>query len=171
MSDSVPTCSFCSATVKPNVVFFGEDLPETYFQHAQDFPRADLLMIMGTSLQIEPFASLVNTVKSNVPRLLLNRYAVGPFERKPLRRGDYMELGDLVDSVRRLAEILGWHAEIQDLMNSHENGTLPMLISTSPSSTGVLVPSCSSEESDSSETESKSTEPSVLSNHRPLQAL
>ncbi|KAL7871140.1 hypothetical protein SRHO_G00086370 [Serrasalmus rhombeus] len=172
MSDSVPTCSFCSATVKPNVVFFGEDLPETYFQHAQDFPRADLLMIMGTSLQIEPFASLVNTVKSNVPRLLLNRYAVGPFERKPLRRGDYMELGDLVDSVRRLAEILGWHAEIQDLMNSHENGTLPMLISTSPSSTGVIVPSCSSgEESDSSETESKSTEPSVLSNHRPLQAL
>ncbi|XP_036440878.1 NAD-dependent protein deacetylase sirtuin-3 isoform X1 [Colossoma macropomum] len=172
MSDSVPTCSFCSATVKPNVVFFGEDLPEKYFQHAQDFPRADLLMIMGTSLQIEPFASLVSTVKSNVPRLLLNRHAVGPFERKPLRRGDYMELGDLVDSVTRLAEILGWHTEIQDLMNSHENGTLPMLISTSPSSTGAIVPSCSSgEESDSSETESKSTESSILSNHRPLQAL
>ncbi|KAI4901632.1 hypothetical protein NFI96_012803 [Prochilodus magdalenae] len=182
MSDTVPTCSFCSATVKPNVVFFGEDLPEKYFLHAQDFPRADLLMIMGTSLQIEPFASLVNTVKSNVLRLLLNRHAVGPFERKPLRRGDYMELGDLVNSVRRLADILGWHTEIQDLMNSNENGvwcfvsftlkhTLPMPLGTSPSSSAVTVPLCSSgEESDSSETDSKSTESSVQSNHRPLQA-
>ena len=52
MCGSVPTCSFCQATVKPNVVFFGEDLPENYFQHTTDFPKADLLMIMGTSLQV-----------------------------------------------------------------------------------------------------------------------
>uniref|UniRef100_A0AAY5EMA1 Deacetylase sirtuin-type domain-containing protein n=1 Tax=Electrophorus electricus TaxID=8005 RepID=A0AAY5EMA1_ELEEL len=136
MSDGVPTCSFCSATVKPNVVFFGEDLPEKYFQHARDFPRADLLMIMGTSLQIEPFASLVNTVRSTVPRLLLNRHAVGPFERKPLRRRDYMELGDLVDSVSRLARILGWHAEIQDLLNKPD-GRNP--VTSVPSIYGRLV--------------------------------
>ncbi|XP_072550666.1 NAD-dependent protein deacetylase sirtuin-3 isoform X2 [Salminus brasiliensis] len=172
MSDDVPKCSFCSATVKPNVVFFGEDLPEKYFQHTQDFPKADLLMIMGTSLQIEPFASLVNTVKSTVPRLLLNRRAVGPFERKPLRRRDYVELGDLLHSVGKLAGILGWHTEIEDLMNSHENGTLPMLISSSPSSSGAIDPSCSSgEDSDSSEADSKSTESSILSNHRPLQSV
>lgn len=52
MSDNVPTCTFCSATVKPNVVFFGEDLPEKYFQHETDFPKADLLIIMGTSLKV-----------------------------------------------------------------------------------------------------------------------
>lgn len=63
----------------------------------------------------------MNMVKPRVLRLLLNRHAVGPFERKPLRRGDYVELGDLVDLVTRLAEVLGWHAEIQHLMNSSEN--------------------------------------------------
>ncbi|XP_053478867.1 NAD-dependent protein deacetylase sirtuin-3 [Ictalurus furcatus] len=163
MSDSVPTCTFCSATVKPNVVFFGEDLPEKYFQNETDFPKADLLIIMGTSLKIEPFASLVNTVKSRVLRLLLNRHAVGPFERKPLRRGDYVELGDLVDLVRRLAEILDWHAEIQHLMNSDGNGDLqaiPMVISAPHSESGQQHRACSSsnsEESDSSETDSKST--------------
>lgn len=52
MSDKVPVCSFCAATVKPDVVFFGEDLPQTYFLHTKDFPRADLLIIMGTSLQV-----------------------------------------------------------------------------------------------------------------------
>lgn len=144
MNGNVPICTFCAGAVKPNVVFFGEDLPEKYFQHAEDFPKADLLMIMGTSLKIEPFASLINTVKSTVPRLLLNRDAVGPFERRPLRRGDYMELGDLSDSVRKLAEILGWHTEIQDLMNSHESGVCSC---TDPSSS-------SGENSDSSETDS-----------------
>lgn len=71
-------------------------------------------------LQIEPFASLVNTVRSTVPRLLLNRHAVGPFERVPLRRGDHMELGDLEVTVRRLAEMLGWNSEIEELMSAHE---------------------------------------------------
>lgn len=52
MSDKVPLCSFCAATVKPDVVFFGEDLPEKYFLHTKDFPKADLLIIMGTSLQV-----------------------------------------------------------------------------------------------------------------------
>uniref|UniRef100_A0A8C7ZI12 Si:dkey-103i16.6 n=1 Tax=Oryzias sinensis TaxID=183150 RepID=A0A8C7ZI12_9TELE len=52
------------------VVFFGEDLPRKYFLHRKDFPKADLLIIMGTSLKIEPFASLVNSVRSTVPRLL-----------------------------------------------------------------------------------------------------
>lgn len=71
-------------------------------------------------LQIEPFASLVNTVRSTVPRLLLNRHAVGPFERVPLRRGDHMELGDLVATVRRFAEMLGWDSEIEELMSTQE---------------------------------------------------
>ncbi|KAJ3595871.1 hypothetical protein NHX12_002283, partial [Muraenolepis orangiensis] len=114
MSGKVPTCSFCAGAVKPDVVFFGEHLPQKYFS----IPKADLLIIMGTSLQIEPFASLVNTVRSSVPRLLLNRHAVGPFTRSPLRRTDHVELGDLVDSVQRFAQILGWSAEIQDLMKS-----------------------------------------------------
>ncbi|XP_073785257.1 uncharacterized protein isoform X2 [Danio rerio] len=51
MNGSVPICTFCAGAVKPNVVFFGEDLPEKYFQHAEDFPKADLLIIMGTSLK------------------------------------------------------------------------------------------------------------------------
>jgi NAD-dependent deacetylase sirtuin 3 len=52
MSDKVPVCTFCQATVKPDIVFFGEDLPEKYFLHSKDFPKADLLIIMGTSLQV-----------------------------------------------------------------------------------------------------------------------
>ncbi|XP_063733256.1 NAD-dependent protein deacetylase sirtuin-3 isoform X1 [Eleginops maclovinus] len=130
MNDKVPLCTFCAATVKPDVVFFGEDLPQKYFLNTQDFPKADLLIIMGTSLQIEPFASLVNTVRSTVPRLLLNRHAVGPFQKVPLRRADHMELGDLEETVRRFAEMLGWNDDIEELMRSQETLILPTLMSS-----------------------------------------
>ncbi|XP_026220920.1 SIRT1 domain-containing protein [Anabas testudineus] len=188
MNDNVPICTFCAATVKPDVVFFGEDLPQKYFLHTKDFPKADLLIIMGTSLQIEPFASLVNTVRSTVPRLLLNRHAVGPFEKVPLRRGDHMELGDLENTVRRFAEMLGWSSEIEELMKSQETGSISTLISGPPSdstrktsqSTGASELQCrmetsrsrpgaqraassGSEETDS-ETDSKSSASSTKSN-------
>lgn len=37
-----------------------------------------------------------------------------------------MELGDLADSVRRFAEVLGWNGEIEELMKTQE-----MLVSSS----------------------------------------
>lgn len=55
MSGKIPVCTFCTATVKPDVVFFGEDLPQKFFLHTEDFPKADLLIIMGTSLQVKGF--------------------------------------------------------------------------------------------------------------------
>ena len=84
-----------------------------------------------TLFQIEPFASLVNTVRSTVPRLLLNRHAVGPFEKVPLRRRDHLELGDLEDTVRRFAEMLGWNNEIKELMMSQER-VVRSILSTRP---------------------------------------
>lgn len=72
------------------------------------------------SVQIEPCASLVNTVRAAVPRLLLNRHAVGPFQKTPLRRGDHVELGDLEVTVRRFAELLGWSSDIEELMRTQE---------------------------------------------------
>ena len=40
--------------VKPGIVFFGEQLPERFFRCARDdLPRADLLLVMGTSLAVQ----------------------------------------------------------------------------------------------------------------------
>ena len=56
-------------------------LPERFFRlAAEDFPECDLLIVTGTSLKVQPFASLVGRVGSNVPRLLVNRERVGESE-------------------------------------------------------------------------------------------
>ncbi|XP_041523220.1 NAD-dependent protein deacetylase sirtuin-3, mitochondrial isoform X1 [Microtus oregoni] len=122
MADRVPHCSVCTGVVKPDIVFFGESLPARFLLHVADFPMADLLLILGTSLEVEPFASLSEAVQKSVPRLLINRDLVGPFAWSP-RSKDVAQLGDVVESVERLVDLLGWTQELQDLIQ-RETGKL-----------------------------------------------
>ncbi|CAJ1050084.1 NAD-dependent protein deacetylase sirtuin-3%2C mitochondrial [Xyrichtys novacula] len=115
MSGTVPRCPTCTGVVKPDIVFFGEELPRHFFKYLTDFPLADLLIVMGTSLEVEPFASLAGAVRSAVPRLLINRDLVGPFawRRRPQ---DVVQLGDVVSGVQALVNALGWSQELDALM-------------------------------------------------------
>uniref|UniRef100_A0A1I7XAE0 Deacetylase sirtuin-type domain-containing protein n=1 Tax=Heterorhabditis bacteriophora TaxID=37862 RepID=A0A1I7XAE0_HETBA len=62
----IPKCEKCDGVVKPDIVFFGENLPKRFFQCAiSDFPKCDLLIIMGTSLIVQPFAGIVHEVLGN----------------------------------------------------------------------------------------------------------
>uniref|UniRef100_A0A8D2ZKH6 Deacetylase sirtuin-type domain-containing protein n=1 Tax=Scophthalmus maximus TaxID=52904 RepID=A0A8D2ZKH6_SCOMX len=52
MSGTVPQCPTCHGVVKPDIVFFGEELPPRFFKYLTDFPLADLLIVIGTSLEV-----------------------------------------------------------------------------------------------------------------------
>lgn len=66
------------ALVKPGIVFFGEQLPVRFHElSATDFPKAELLIVVGTSLVVQPFASLVCQVRRGVPRALVNMERAG----------------------------------------------------------------------------------------------
>lgn len=120
--DSVPTCDRCNGTVKPDIVFFGEDLPQQFYAlPEQDFDECDLLIVMGTSLEVQPFASLVGRPASSCVRLLINRDAVGRSSHfnflcgsDSLRYGragnkrDVAWLGDCDDGVQKLADAIGF---------------------------------------------------------------
>ena len=117
--------------VKPDIVFFGEDLPAAFFERAaEDFPRCDLLVVMGTSLVVQPFASLVGRVREDCPRLLINRERVGEMDLRSafmggagdpgfrFDRGNYRDalfLGDCDEGVERLADLLGWGEDLTKL--------------------------------------------------------
>lgn len=125
-------CAECGALLKPDIVFFGEALPSRFFQlMRKDFPQCDLLLVMGTSLVVNPFASLIGNVKETVPRVLINRERVGE-ARHPLlaqidkrafnfdtKEGGYRDVfhkGDCDAGCRRLAELLGWGADLDKLI-------------------------------------------------------
>lgn len=58
-SKGVPRCA-CGGIVKPDVVLYGESLPEDAWRGAlREISRADLLIVAGTSLAVYPASSLI----------------------------------------------------------------------------------------------------------------
>ncbi|KAL4874158.1 hypothetical protein BDV12DRAFT_159209 [Aspergillus spectabilis] len=108
----VPYCAECKGLVKPDIVFFGEALPESFFQNRTLPEEADLCIVMGTSLSVQPFASLPSFVADGVPRVLINREHVGGLGSRP---DDVLILGDCDDGVRKFARALGWEEELERL--------------------------------------------------------
>lgn len=48
-------------------------LPDKFYHLSQiDFSECDLLVVMGTSLLVEPFAGLMDKLPKDVPRLIVN---------------------------------------------------------------------------------------------------
>nr|XP_039274002.1 NAD-dependent protein deacetylase sirtuin-3-like isoform X2 [Styela clava] len=120
MNGIIPRCQssgLCWGIVKPDIVFFGEDLPRRFYYYLKDFPQCDLLIIMGTSLEVEPFASLTTSVRLNTPRLLLNKTLVGPFKSRSQRRAfDVGVTGDFTDTFNRFLTFLGWKDEFNNMV-------------------------------------------------------
>lgn len=113
-----PRCS-CSekAPIKPDIVFFGENLPERFQMFQEDTAFSDFLICMGTSLEVYPFAGIADAVPRKVPRLLINRTLVGSFGS---REEDCILLGDLVEQVIQLCRALGWEQDLFDLKNAYD---------------------------------------------------
>lgn len=111
---TVPTCleETCGSLVKPEIVFFGEQLPRDFFENTSLVPNADLCIIMGTSLSVHPFASLPSLCEETTPRVLINQEQVGGLGSRP---DDVLVLEDCDAGVRKLAKALGWLEELEEL--------------------------------------------------------
>ena len=130
LRNDVPKCNKCPGVIKPDVVLFGENLPSGFWKNLVDFPKCDLLIIIGTSLVVQPFASLIDKPRGETPRILINREIVGEthpdLRRMGYRRGfdfsndvdsnDIALLGDCDDMIVDLCSKLGWSSDLQDLM-------------------------------------------------------
>ncbi|KAL6486795.1 hypothetical protein MHYP_G00034210 [Metynnis hypsauchen] len=74
----VPHCPKCPdipfAIMKPDIVFFGENLPELFHRAMkQDKDEVDLLIVIGSSLKVRPVALIPSSLPHEVPQVLINR--------------------------------------------------------------------------------------------------
>jgi len=113
-----PKTRICEGLVKPDIVFFGEG------------PQTELLLVMGTSLQVMPFAGILGKVGPLCPRVLINREVVGHLEQEepPMffgnigfrfgRDDNYRDVhiaSDCDAGVAALVDLLGWTEELAAL--------------------------------------------------------
>ncbi|KAG6865350.1 hypothetical protein C0991_003273 [Blastosporella zonata] len=86
-------------------------LPDRFIHKISDVRDADLLLIMGTSLTVQPFSSLTGMAdRKSCRRVLINLEHVGDLGGRP---NDLVLLGDCDATVRELCVALGWERELE----------------------------------------------------------
>lgn len=142
LKGEIPKCEKCNSLIIPDVVMNDDDLPEEFFdQLDKDFHECDLLIVMGTSLKVEPFPGMIEDPPLNVPRVLINNEPVVTYvEELGEKNGKIVEIsedrlsqkfkfghffnrrdifigGDLEDNATKLIKELGWEEELNNLKN------------------------------------------------------
>lgn len=72
LNGEVPRCA-CSGVIKPNITFFGENLPKSFYDVMDSPPEADLVIVVGSSLNVQPAASFPLLYRGSCPIVIVNR--------------------------------------------------------------------------------------------------
>ena len=90
--------------MKPDITFFGEQLPATFFDRLRDVDVhvADLVIVIGTSLKVAPVSEMPNLLPHHVPHVYINK------ERIQHVNFDVQLLGNCDEVVAELCRRAGW---------------------------------------------------------------
>ena len=122
----VPYCPRCPqnlspnhspALMKPDIVFFGEKLPDE-FDHffPLDREKVDLLIVMGSSLRVAPVSEIMGQIPHDVPQIVINKTPIRHMEF------DVQLLGNCDTIVAELCRLCGWELKHEKLPNGSSNG-------------------------------------------------
>ena len=99
----IPRCD-CGDPLKPDVVLFGEYLPAQALERAQQLAAsADLMLAVGSSLEVYPVAALPEVTLSAGGQLAIVTQGPTPLDGRATVRLD----GDVVDELVAVTEALG----------------------------------------------------------------
>jgi len=71
----LPRCRSCQRVLKPDAILFGEQLPaQTWLQSVEASRRCDLLIVIGSSLEVMPVAGLpMRAIDNGADLIILNQ--------------------------------------------------------------------------------------------------
>jgi NAD-dependent protein deacetylase/lipoamidase len=103
-ADGVPRCEGCGAALKPEVVLFGEMLPERALCRARELCEgADVLLCIGSSLEVHPVAGLPLITRAAGGTVAIITQGTTPLDEIAAARLH----GDVVEELQALAAALG----------------------------------------------------------------
>ena len=78
----IPKCEHCQKFLKPSITLFEEMLPvdawDSAFEH---FQKADLVIVIGSSLEVYPVNQLPAISVSNGAKLIINTFSTTPMDK------------------------------------------------------------------------------------------
>jgi NAD-dependent deacetylase len=99
----LPRCPLCGAVLKPAITFFGESLPMDALREAvAEAQEADLMLVLGTSLTVNPAASLpLHTLRRGGRIVIVNNMPTPLDSRASLR---FEDLEEVFTGIKELLE-------------------------------------------------------------------
>jgi NAD-dependent deacetylase len=98
-----PECEACVAPLKPDVVLFGELLPEPAIAEAQTLAaEADLMLCIGSSLEVYPVAGLPSLTRATGGKVAIVTQGPTPYDRE----AEVKLEGDVVDELSAVLDAL-----------------------------------------------------------------
>ncbi len=98
----IPHCA-CGGILKPNVILFGEQLPMREFVAAQlAVKEADLMLLVGSSLEVAPASDLPTLALQNKARLIIINHQPTYLDRK----ADLVIRADVSEVLPRIIELV-----------------------------------------------------------------
>jgi len=102
--EGAPECEACLTPLKPDVVLFGELLPEKAIADAHALAaQADLMLCVGSSLEVYPVAGLPGVTLGKGGRIALITQGPTPYDQE----AELKLTGDVVDELKAVLTELG----------------------------------------------------------------
>jgi NAD-dependent deacetylase len=101
--EGIATCTRCAGKVKPDVVLFGELLPTAAMARAEELcSGADLLLCVGSSLEVHPVAGLPGLTVGRGGRIAIITKSSTPYDHDAVVRMS----GDVADELQAVLAAL-----------------------------------------------------------------
>ena len=98
-----PKCDVCGGILKSATVSFGQAMPENAMRLAQEWTeQAEVLIVMGSSLQVQPAASFPVVAKRNGALLAIINREAGPLDDT----ADFVHHGAIGEFCARFGEMI-----------------------------------------------------------------
>lgn len=103
--NTIPYCSLCTGILKPDVVLFEEGLPQDVWKKAEsEAGKADLMLVIGSSLEVYPANSIPQTALRHGCKLIINNLSTTPMDemaslRIPMDAAEF--LPRLIENTRK----------------------------------------------------------------------
>ena len=123
-NDKIYYCPDCNGPCKPKVVFYLEPFPKRFFEKLKECKEnnnIDLIITMGTSLKVYPFASIPYEMNPKADIIVFNMERVGEYPYDSLLSNALFIEGKTDESVVKLLKDINMFEEFKDFIKNEYN--------------------------------------------------
>ena len=123
-NNKIIKCPKCNGPCKPKIVFYGEKLPKIFFEKMDEIKLKkdiDLIIIMGTSLNVVPFTDIPKLVNPNVYKVLFNLEKVGKYSYDKLTENSLFIQGTIDNNIIMFLKDVNLYNEFCEFISMEYN--------------------------------------------------